>query len=210
VTIHARTATHLGRPENMNACLRFLRDDVVPTILSMPRCVGLSVLADHRSGLCIITTAWETSEAMHASVARIRPLRDQTSKIMHSSVDLEEWQIAAMHRKHPAGTPVGAQVTWLRVDPGDTDATRARCDQGVLLGQPAGQSGVGPRGDHGVLRQSGCDDPVPPGRRPHHPRDGHHQGAGLRSRDAAPARAGPGLLLRLLAQGCCRVLPECG
>jgi hypothetical protein len=134
VTIHARTATHLGRPENMNACLRFLRDDVVPTILSMPRCVGLSVLADHRSGHCIITTAWETSEAMHASVARIRPLRDQTSKIMHSSVDLEEWQIAAMHRKHPAGTPVGAQVTWLRVDPGDTDAM---IDDYVRHTQPA-------------------------------------------------------------------------
>ncbi len=134
MTIHARTATHNGRPENVNSCLQFLRDDAVPTMLSMPRCVGLSVLADHRSGLCIITTAWETREAMHASVARIRPLRDQTSKILHSSVDLEEWEVAAMHRKHTTGSPVGAQVTWLRVAPGEADAL---VDDYVRNTQPA-------------------------------------------------------------------------
>ena len=86
----------------------------------MPRCVGLSVLADHRSGLCIITTAWETREAMHASVARIRPLRDQTSKILHSSVDLEEWEVAAMHRKHTTGArsaPRSPGCGWIPVRP---------------------------------------------------------------------------------------------
>lgn len=134
MTIHARTATHHGRSENVKACVRFLRDDAVPTILSMPHCVGLSVLADHQSGLCIVSTAWETREAMHASVVRIRPLRDQTSKILHSSVDLEEWEIVAMHRKHVASAPVGAQVTWLRVDPGAADAV---IDDYVRQTQPA-------------------------------------------------------------------------
>ena len=134
MTIHARTAIHHGRPENVKACVRFLRDDAVPTILSMPQCVGLSVLADHRSGLCIVSTAWETREAMHASVVRIRPLRDQTSKILHSSVDLEEWQVVAMHRKQVARAPVGAQVTWLRVDPAAVDAVT---DDYVRYTQPA-------------------------------------------------------------------------
>ena len=71
---------------------------------------------------------------MHASVARIRPLRDQTSKILHSSVDLEEWEVVAMHRKHVASAPVGAQVTWLRVDPGAVDAV---IDDFVRNTQPA-------------------------------------------------------------------------
>jgi len=134
MTIHARTAIHHGRPESVKACVRFLSDDAVPSILSMPRCVGLSVLADHRSGLCIVSTAWETKEAMHASVARIRPLRDQTSKILHSSVDLEEWEIVAMHRKHATSTPIGAQVTWLRVAAGEIDAV---IDDYVRHTQPA-------------------------------------------------------------------------
>ena len=134
MTIHARTAIHHGRPENVKACVRFLSDDAVPSILSMPRCVGLSVLADHRSGLCIVSTAWETKEAMHASVARIRPLRDQTSKILHSSVDLEEWEIVAMHRKHTTSAPIGAQVTWLRVDRGAIDEV---IDDYVRHTQPA-------------------------------------------------------------------------
>ena len=191
MTIHARTATHHGRPENVNACLRFLREDAVPTILSMPRCVGLSVLADHRSGLCIISTAWETREAMHASVARIRPLRDKTSTILHSSVDLEEWEVIAMRRKHATGTPVGAQVTWLRVDAGEIDALvdgyvrntqpalngiRGFCSASMLVNRDGAERRFRPcptttRGCPARFRRSD-------GRTS--PRHGHHAGAGLR------------------------------
>ena len=77
----------------------------------------MSVLADRTSGMCIITTAWQTRDDMHASVSKIRPIRDRTGKILGAAPELEEWEVAAMHRQHGSGTASCARVTWLKVDP---------------------------------------------------------------------------------------------
>jgi len=122
LTVFARTAVHQGRPDRVDACIAYLRDTAVPTILAMPTCVGMSVLASRSSGLAIISTAWETKADMHASVVKIRPIREKTAEaIGGGTADLEEWQIAAMHRRQHAGHAVCARVIWLRVERGAID-----------------------------------------------------------------------------------------
>ncbi|HEY7811746.1 MAG TPA: hypothetical protein VIC62_00820 [Nakamurella sp.] len=123
MTVFARTALHQGRPDRVDACIAYLRDTAVPTILGMPTCVGMSVLASRRSGLAVISTAWETKADMHASVVKIRPIRDKTAEaIGGGTAELEEWRIAAMHRRPHTGHPVCARVIWLRVQSSGVDA----------------------------------------------------------------------------------------
>jgi hypothetical protein len=121
VTVFARTATFQGRPDTIDAGVVYQRDESVPTILAMPRCIGMSVLADRRAGMLIVTTAWQTRADMHASVSKIRPIRERTAKILGAVPELEEWEVAAMHRQHGAATAACARVTWLRVDAGGAD-----------------------------------------------------------------------------------------
>jgi heme-degrading monooxygenase HmoA len=94
----------------------------VPTILAIPKCVGMSVVASRETGMFIVATAWETRDAMHASVVRIRPIRDQTAKILEGAAEVEEWEFAAMNRREGSAPSSCVRVTWLRVQSADADA----------------------------------------------------------------------------------------
>lgn len=122
MTVFARTATFQGRPDTIQAGVAFLRSDGVPTILGAPWCIGMSVLADRTSGMCIVTSAWPSRAAMHSSIRQIRPIRERTAKILGGGVaEVEEWEVAAMHRQHGSATADCARVTWLRVESGGAD-----------------------------------------------------------------------------------------
>jgi heme-degrading monooxygenase HmoA len=88
----------------------------------MDGCVGMSVLVDRESGRCIITTAWETDEAMRASAEKASQLRDQAAEKLGGNVDkIEEWEIAVLHRDHSSGTGACARATWVKGDPATAD-----------------------------------------------------------------------------------------
>jgi heme-degrading monooxygenase HmoA len=84
----------------------------------MDGCVGMSTMVDRGSGRCIITTAWETEEAMHASAALASQLRDRAAQDLGGHVEkVEEWEIAVLHRDHRAGTGACTRATWGKSDP---------------------------------------------------------------------------------------------
>jgi hypothetical protein len=157
VTVFARTATFQGRFDTIDAGIAYLRDEAVPAILAMQRCVGMSVLADRKSGLCIATTAWQTRDAMHASVSRIRPIRERIAKTLGGVAEVEEWEVAVMHRSHGSATAACTRVTWLRVEQGDADlliddftavtlpalnAIRGFCSASLLVNREWGRAAV--------------------------------------------------------------------
>jgi heme-degrading monooxygenase HmoA len=121
VTVHSRTATFQGRPDTIDAGVAYLGNEAVPAILAMPACIGMSVLAARESGLCIVTTAWETRNAMHASVSKIRPIRERIAKTLGGVAEVEEWEVAAMSRLHSSAPAGCARVTWLRVERADAE-----------------------------------------------------------------------------------------
>ena len=115
MTVFARTVKYQGRSDTVDRGISFLRDEAVPTILAMPRCIGMSAIAQRSTGLCIVTTAWESREAMNSSVVKIRPIRDKIAKTLEISVEIEEWRVAAMDRRYDAKAAGCVRVTWLRV-----------------------------------------------------------------------------------------------
>ena len=119
--MYARSTTIQAQPQSIDAGIAHMRDIVMPALEGMPGCVGLSLLVDRTSGRCIATSSWDSEEAMRASAESIEPIRDQAAQLFGGSAQVEEWEIAAMHREHRAGAGACVRATWVKVDPDQID-----------------------------------------------------------------------------------------
>jgi hypothetical protein len=120
--MYARTTIVRGDPTAVEDGIGYCRDAVWPMLQNMSGCVGMSMLADRDAGRCIITAAWATDEALRASAEAVRGLRSQTAEVLRAdTVDVAEWEIAALHRVHAAGEDACARVIWADVEPGQLD-----------------------------------------------------------------------------------------
>src|SRR5689334_16784677 len=106
--MYARSTTTSGNPQSIDDAMAYARDEVMPAVQAMDGCLGMSMLADRQSGRCIVTTAWESEEAMHASESGVHEMRMRYAEMMGGRPEVQEWEIAVVHRKHTA--PEGAVV----------------------------------------------------------------------------------------------------
>jgi quinol monooxygenase YgiN len=121
--VFARTVTIDARPESVEDGLTYVRDEVFPTITSMPGCVGMSMVADRESGRCIVTSAWQSEDTMHASEQSARVTRERAAAILGGRPEVDEWELALMHRSRPAPEGACVRSTWVEGDPAAIDRT---------------------------------------------------------------------------------------
>ncbi|MGY1730265.1 hypothetical protein ACI798_02000 [Geodermatophilus sp. SYSU D01045] len=120
--MHARSTSIRGHTADIDAAIDYVRDDVLPTVQNTDGCVGLSMLADRDSGRCIVATAWRDEQAMRATAAEDRTVQHRLLHVLGGGhADVQEWDIAVLHRDRPAGDGAGAQVTWARIAPNHLD-----------------------------------------------------------------------------------------
>ena len=119
--MYARTNTVRTDPRTIDEGIANVRDEVMPLVQGMDGCIGLSMLADRDSGRCIVTTAWRTEEAMHASEEGIRASRERAAQIFGEMPTVAEWEIAVMHRMHETGDGARTRVIWGHTEPGHMD-----------------------------------------------------------------------------------------
>ena len=119
--MYARTNTVRTDPQTIDEGIANVRDEVMPLVQGMDGCIGLSMLADLDSGRCIVTTAWRTEEAMHASEEGIRASRERAAQIFGEMPAVAEWEIAVMHRLHETGDGARTRVIWGHTEPGHLD-----------------------------------------------------------------------------------------
>ena len=119
--MYARTNTVRTDPQTIDEGIANVRDEVMPLVLGMDGCIGLSMLADPDSGRCIVTTAWRTEEAMHASEEGIRASRERAAQIFGEMPAVAEWEIAVMHRLHETGDGARTRVIWGHTQPDHMD-----------------------------------------------------------------------------------------
>ena len=110
--MYARTNTVMADPKTIDEGIANVRDEVMPLVTAMDGCIGLSMLADRDSGRCIVTTAWRTEEAMHASEEGVRASRERAAQIFGEMPTVAEWEIAVMHRMHETGDGARTRVIW--------------------------------------------------------------------------------------------------
>ena len=87
----------------------------------MDGCIGLSMLVDRNTGRCIATSAWRTREAMLASERQLRPVRDHVAEILGNRPQVDEWEIAVLHRDHTSGSGACVRASWVRMAPEQAD-----------------------------------------------------------------------------------------
>ena len=119
--MYARSTTMRVRPEAVHDLVDYVRDDVLPMVTQLEGSIGLSLLADHDTGRCIATSAWQTEDAMRDSAEQVRAARDRAAERFATTPEIQEWEIAVLHRAHQAGDGACARVTWTRTDAANLD-----------------------------------------------------------------------------------------
>ena len=119
--MYARSNTARGDPRRTDDAIAYIRDEVLPAVRRMDGNIGLSMLSDRDSGRSIVTSAWESEEAMRASAEHVRPMRERYTEMMGAQVEVHEWEIAVLHRVHEAPEGACTRVTWTRIDPARVD-----------------------------------------------------------------------------------------
>jgi hypothetical protein len=120
--VHARSTTILAQRDLIDDGIAHLRDDVMPILMRTDGCIGLSMLVDRESCRCIATSAWQTEEAMRASEEAIRPVRERAAELFGGGKpEVQEWEIAVLHRDHTSGPGACARATWVRFEPSKAD-----------------------------------------------------------------------------------------
>jgi quinol monooxygenase YgiN len=130
--MYARSSTIRGNPERLDAGIAYVRDKVMPAVGQMDGCVGLSMLCEREFGRCIVTTAWADSEALRRSADAIKALRLKAAEIMQGESEVDEWEIAVMHRAHDTREGACARVVWSRCDPARMDSMIDTYRMGML------------------------------------------------------------------------------
>jgi quinol monooxygenase YgiN len=115
--MYARSTTIHADPERIDDGIGYVRDEVMPAIQAMDGCLGLSMLCDRDSGRCIVTSSWQSEEAMSASRDAVGPFRERAVDVFGGRFDVQEWEIALLHRAHQAPEGACGRVTWTRGDP---------------------------------------------------------------------------------------------
>ncbi|MBB3086650.1 antibiotic biosynthesis monooxygenase [Geodermatophilus sabuli] len=122
--MYARSTTMMIFPASMDEAIAYMGDEVWPAMRDMDGCVGLSMMCDRESGKYIATSAWEDRQAMQASDEHVHPMREQMVDRFGAGVaepEIQEWEIAVLHREHASGDGACCRVTWLRTDPSRAD-----------------------------------------------------------------------------------------
>lgn len=153
--MYARSTTIEGDPGNIDAGIAFIKDEVMPAVSELDGCVGLSLVADRKSGRCIATSSWESEEAMIASRDAMASFRERGGELLGGSPQIDEWEVAVMHRDHAAHDGACCRVVWSRAADAEISMDRFRsvalpalrqldgfCSASLLVDRAAGRGCV--------------------------------------------------------------------
>lgn len=109
----ARSTTLHAKAEKIDAGLRFVENEVRPIMGGLEGCKGLSCLVDRDSGMAIVTSSWESEDAMRDSDEELRAVRERAREVFGGSMQVDEWEICVMHRVDHGAC---CRVTWAQGD----------------------------------------------------------------------------------------------
>ena len=130
--MYARSTTVKAQRELIDQGIAQVRDEVLPSVMKMDGCIGLSMMVDRGSGECIVTTSWASQEAMHATAEMVKPLRDRATEILSGAASVQEWEIAVMHRMPETHHGTHVRGTWFSSDPQRAEEDLATYRMGVI------------------------------------------------------------------------------
>jgi heme-degrading monooxygenase HmoA len=120
--MYARSTTVHGSPATIDEGIRFIQTQVMPLVEQLDGSIGLSMLADRESGRCIITTAWESENALRASGDAVKESRARAGEVFGDDrPEVAEWEFGLVHRIRPSEAGAGTRVIWAQRAAGPMD-----------------------------------------------------------------------------------------
>ena len=119
----ARSTTVHADVESLDDGISYARDEVLPVVSEMSGCMGLSMLVDRDDGRCIVTTAWTDERSMRSSAEGVKAMRDRAAEVFAAAAEVQEWEIAVLHRLYETRPGACARLIWSRSHPDLVDRT---------------------------------------------------------------------------------------
>lgn len=126
------TSVRAAEAAGVDAGIAHIRDVVLPEMMRIDGWIGMSMMTDRDSGECVVTSSWESKEAMRSSQKQIEPIRARAVDVIGGTADFAEWEVAVMHRDHPTHGGAAVRAAWLHADPADIDTLIATFRQFAL------------------------------------------------------------------------------
>lgn len=119
MAVYARSTSFQARAGTIDEGIAEVRDRVMPAAMALEGCVGLSMICDRESGLCVTTSAWTTRKALDQSGQSMLAHLQHGSEIFGSAPSFDLWEIAIVHRHGVSGQGARVRCTWLNLDPAE-------------------------------------------------------------------------------------------
>ena len=71
----ARQSTIAGKPDQIDTGIRNFNDQILPAVRQLKGFTGAQFLADRKGGKVVVTTFWETEQALRDSESKANELR---------------------------------------------------------------------------------------------------------------------------------------
>jgi quinol monooxygenase YgiN len=121
--VYARSTTITAQLDRIDDGIALVDNELMSMVTDIDGCMGLSLLVDRATGRCIATSSWESEEAMRASNEQLQPVRQRLLDTLGGDdLEVQEWEIALLHRDHESPAGACARVTWARPRAGQIDA----------------------------------------------------------------------------------------
>jgi hypothetical protein len=147
LAVYARSTTINGKPENVDAEIRYVENEVFPMITQIAGCRGLSLFVDRQSGRAIASSSLDSEEAMRPATSNCgRP--GARREMFGGSMQIDEWEIGPMHRTQHGSC---CWVTWVQGEDlnraleilkvgvlPEAEATQGFCGASLLMNRPTG------------------------------------------------------------------------
>lgn len=89
----ARSTSITAQPSMIDEAIAHVQDTVMPALSHMDGFLGLSLMVDRGTGRAIITTAWQSEEAMRGTAERVVTIRNETVRMFGAAgADVDTWR----------------------------------------------------------------------------------------------------------------------
>jgi heme-degrading monooxygenase HmoA/predicted ester cyclase len=120
--MHARVNMLAGDPALLTEATRYLEGTVRPHVEGQPGNRGIACLANAELGTCVITSYWDSLEAMTASEQAVQVSRKELTERLRGSVTVEHYEVPVFVRRFRPERDAGVRFTRVECPPGHMDA----------------------------------------------------------------------------------------
>jgi heme-degrading monooxygenase HmoA len=112
--MYVRMYTLAGDPARLVAATTYLEDKVRPEVEAQLGSRGMAVASKADVGVCLVSTYWDSADAMAASQRAVAVPPKQLTDVMNGTVAAEEYEVPVFIRQTRPGPGAGVRLT--RVD----------------------------------------------------------------------------------------------